>query len=393
MGRYTWHATDERGRAQRGECTAPGLAEAADQVRAKGLAPLSLDRLDPESLLQPSTTADAFTLFNRNLAQMTAVGLPLQQAVREIASGLRRGKFRRGLEQVEASLREGKPLEEALGEVKGVFPPYYRWMVQAGVSSGNLSVMLSAVARNTEGILVARRAFWEALLYPFLILLVAFLLGSLTLLVFVPFYRQLSTVQGFEATGLPFFLRSLDTAAAIGAIPAGLVLLAVGLSWFLRRTAIGDRILQSVPLVGRIRRHLMMARLLGALGVLLRASVPLDRALPVALGAAGSLDLDRAADSVIARASEGRSLGEVLAGAPGVSAEVSQFLEVAVRTGDAPQAAMQVADLLTEQALSESEALFVVLVPAALLVAGAVVGGLLMLVVLPYVRFLESMCR
>ena len=137
----------------------------------------------------------------------------------------------------------------------------------------------------------------------------------------------------------------------------------------------------------------MMARLLGALGVMLRSNVPLHRALPVALGAAGSLELDRAPDSITARASEGRGLGEVLAGAPGVTTEVARFVEVAERTGDAPHAAMQVADLLTEQALTESETLFVVLVPTALAVAGGVVGGLLMLVVLPYISFLESMCK
>jgi type II secretory pathway component PulF len=266
-------------------------------------------------------------------------------------------------------------------------------MVQAGVSSGNLSTMLSAVARNTEGILVARRAFLEALLYPFLILLIALLLGALTLLVFVPFYRQLSSVQGFEATGLPLFLSSLHAAATIGASAAGLVVLAAGVFWFLGRTVAGERILRAVPLVGRIRRHLMMARLLGALGVMLRSNVPLHRALPVALGAAGSLDLDRAAESVTALATEGRSLGEVLRAAPGVSSEVSKFLEVAERTGGAPHAAMQLADLLTDQALTESEALFVTLVPAALALAGAVVGGLLLLVVLPYMSFLESLCR
>src|SRR5438128_4191295 len=107
MANYSWQGTDPRGRGQRGECAALGLAEAAGQLRARGFTPLSMERLDADPAPRFSVTADAFTLFNRNLAEMTAIGLPLPRAVREIAAGLRGGRFKRGLKQVEAALREG----------------------------------------------------------------------------------------------------------------------------------------------------------------------------------------------------------------------------------------------------------------------------------------------
>jgi type IV pilus assembly protein PilC len=391
MARYAWQGTDERGRVRRGECAAPGLAEAASQLRAQGLAPASVDRIDAEPVERPTVTADAFTMFNRNLAEMTRIGLPLPRAIHEIASGLRGGRFKRALEQVEAALREGKPLDEAVAEVSGVFPRYYRWMLKAGASSGNLPAVLSAVARNTEGIRMARRAFLEAITYPAAILLVALLLGTATMLAFVPFYREYSARLGFNAPALNLFLEVFDSSGSVAAALAAVVGMAVGVIWFLRRTVPGEQFLRWLPLVGRIRRHLMMSRLLGSLGVMLRSEVPLPLALPVALGTAGSLELDRASAQLGAQASEGRGLGDVLTQAPGVSPEVAAFLTLAERTGDAPHATAQVADLLTEQALAESEALFVLLVPLAMLVAGLVVGGLLVSVVLPYVRFLESL--
>jgi type II secretory pathway component PulF len=288
-------------------------------------------------------------------------------------------------------LREGKPLDEAVAEVSGVFPPYYRWMLKAGAAAGNLPAMLSAVARNTEGIRMARRAFLEAVTYPAVIVLVALLLGAATLMAFVPFYRGYSGRLGFNAPALNLFLSVFDSAGTVAAAAAVLAGVGAGVVWFLRRTVAGERFLLRLPLVGRIRRHLMMARLLGSLGVMLRSEVPLPRALPVALGAAGSLELERASDLLAGQATEGRGLGDLLTRMPGVSPEVAAFLALAERTGDAPHATAQVADLLTEQSLAESEALFVLLVPLAMLAAGIVVGGLLVSVILPYARFLESL--
>jgi type II secretory pathway component PulF len=391
MGRFTWQGTDARGRLQRGECSAEALSEAATQLRARGLAPVSVDRVDEGAAVRSTVTSDAFTLFNRNLAEMTAIGLPLPRAIHEIASGLKRGRWKQGLEGVERALHEGKPLDEAIAGVDGLFPSYYRWMLKAAAASGNLPAVLSAVARNTEGIRVARRAFLESLIYPAVIVLMALLLAAATLGIFVPFYREYSGREGVGVPILEFFLRPFEWSAWAGGALLGSVAAGGGLFWFLGRTVAGERFLQKVPLSGRIRRHLMMARLLGSLGVMLRAEVPFPRALPVALGAAGSLELDRMCQLLTSEAGEGRGLGEILAHTPGVSPEVAAFLALAERTGDAPHASAKVAELLTEQALSESEALFVILVPAAILAAGVVVGGCLVSVVVPYFQFLESM--
>jgi type II secretory pathway component PulF len=352
-----------------------------------------MERVETDAAPSFSVTADAFTLFNRALAEMTAIGLPLPQAVREIAAGLRGGRFKQGLEKVEAALREGKTLDQAVEEAPGVFPSYYRCMLKAGSASGNLPAILTAVARNCEGIRVARRALLEALIYPSTIVLASFLLGAAALGILVPFYRELSAARNFEAPGLDLFLRAFGSAGLLVAAGAGAVALGVAGFWLLARTLAGERVMRAVPFVGRIRLHLLTSRLLGTLGVMLRAGVTLPRALPVALGAAGSRELDRASETLTAQASEGRGLGDVLSAAPAFSPEVASFLALAERSGDAPDAALKVADVMSEQALSESEALFSLLMPAALLVAGGVVGALVLSVVLPYRQFLESLLR
>jgi type II secretory pathway component PulF len=392
MNSYSWHGTDDRGRVQRGECSAAGLVEAAEQLRARGLAPFSLSRVGEEPSAPISPAADAFTLFNRSLSEMTAVGLPLPRAIREISSGLRRGRFRRGLEQVEAAVREGKPIEEAVAAVPGIFPAYYESMLRAGAASGNLPGVLAAVARNTEGVRLARRAMLEALIYPALILLAAVLLGAGAMLFFVPYYRELCARHSFDAPiGLPLFLRAFESVPAVLALVLGGAGAVAAMTWFVRATVAGERFLRRLPFLGRIRDHLTLARLLGSLGVMLRSGVPLPRALPVALGAAGSLEIDRASSELAGRASEGGGLGEVLGRVPSVRPEIAAYLSLSERTGTAAGATLQVAELLSEQAQTESEALFIILMPAALVAAGVIVASALIAVVAPFVQFLESL--
>src|SRR5882672_8182414 len=150
MANYSWTGTDQRGRSTQGRLDAASLGEAASGVRARGVSPLSVERSDIELPVRSGVTADAFTLFNQSLADMTAVGLPLPRAIREIAAGLRGGRFKQALERIDAALREGRSFDEAVAAEGSMFPPYYRWMLQAGATSGNLPAMLSAVARNTE---------------------------------------------------------------------------------------------------------------------------------------------------------------------------------------------------------------------------------------------------
>jgi type II secretory pathway component PulF len=264
-------------------------------------------------------------------------------------------------------------------------------MLRAGAASGNLPAMLLAVARNSEGLRLARRALLEALIYPLTIILAAVVLGGAALAIFVPFYREMSAARGFEAPGLALFLQAFSSTGTLVGLGAGAFAAAAIAVWFLLRTSLGEKAIGALPFVGRIRRHLMMARLLGALGVMLRSGVPLPRALPVALGAAGSRELDLAAETLLSQASEGMGLGDLLSRAPVVSAEVASFLALAERTGSAPHVAQQVSEVMTEQALSESETLFSLLMPSALVVAGVIVGALVVSVVLPYRQFLESL--
>lgn len=389
---FRYRGTDDQGGLHRGELKAAGVVEAAEQLRGRGIHALDLERADAPEAPPPLADVDAFVFFNQGLAEMSRLGFPLPRAVREISGGLRRGRFKRSLERLEASLREGKSLHDAVAAQGSDFPAHYRFMLRAGAAAGNLPAVLSAVARNSEGVRRARRAVADALAYPAVVLLFGAVLVSIFLFLFVPVYRDLHRQYGFEpSVSARAILALMGSVQAQIAVVAG-VLGGMGGAWaWMRRSRSGERFLLSLPLAGRVIRHLWMARFLGCLSVLLRSKVPLPEALPVALGASGSVQLAAEAEALRGRASEGRGVADALGGAPVIPPEVVGYLALGERSGTVDRSAAELAELLTERALAEGETLFVVLMPAALLLTGALMAGLFISIVVPYFSFLERL--
>ena len=387
---FTYRGRDRSGEPRQGEVEAASLVEAVDQLRADGVSSVELHRSEPEP--EPGMEAiDGFTFMNRSLAEMTRLGFALPRALEEIGRGMSRGRFRSAIGRIEERVREGRGLAEAVGEESSVFPAGYRYMVAAGVKSGDLPGVFSAVARHSEGLQRVRRAVAGALAYPALVLFFGLLGLGFFLVMAGPLYRdliqQMKVEPGtmsrllMEATEVPWVLP--------GVIVGFAVLFGCACAW-MRRTVAGERLLFRIPRVGRILRMLCMAKLFACLESLLRGKTPLEEAIPLALGASGSLQLERASERLAGIAAEGGSLATALREAPEVSAEIVSYVDYCERAGRGPAGARELAGLMTSRAEAESDILFMMLFPAALAVVGTLVLTSILWLIAPYLDFMTQ---
>lgn len=379
--KFRYDAVDEAGDRHSGEHEAEGLFQAAEQLRGKGWSVLTLELVELPSPA-PVEGMDAFVFFNRSLADLTRIGMPLTAAVRQIASGLEKGRFRSSLDRVESALKEGRPLDQAFQE--GDFPETYRWLVRAGLRSGRLPAVLSAVADHAQTLKRLRRGLLRAIVYPALVLVAGLSLAGLLGWFIYPAYaaaHKTFKMAPPEQTGLTYVLVGtvLFVALVSGLAWAG---------WIARGRPEGEKRLWSVPLLGPVLRGLCLERFFASLQILIDARVPLNEAAPVALLASGSAQFVAEIPSITHRLSQGRTLATCME--PMLPLSYVNTLSGGERTGRLSEAVRELRARVLDDCEWNSENLFMVLEPSAILFTGVAMAGVCLTLLRPYLELIRG---
>lgn len=109
---------------------------------------------------------DDVLFFNRQLASMARLNMPIAKGLRVLARDVAEGEFRQLIEQVQQDLDEGRSLQEALSRHPETFTPLHLEVIKAGEATGNLAVILDELNAHTESIQRVKSRILEAVLYP-----------------------------------------------------------------------------------------------------------------------------------------------------------------------------------------------------------------------------------
>ena len=118
---------------------------------------------------------DEFAFFNQQLAAMLREGISLEGALRQLCANMRHGELRTELEKLEADLKNGVPLKEALAARK--LPEFYVQMVQVGLQSNDLPGVLLMLADYYQRVDSIWTRLKGLMVYPLMVLGAAFILS------------------------------------------------------------------------------------------------------------------------------------------------------------------------------------------------------------------------
>jgi general secretion pathway protein F len=324
----------------------------------------------------------------RALATLVAAGVPVADALGDVAAQAEHPALVRALTVARARLCEGEPLAEALAASPGVFPPLDRDLVRAGEASGALAAVLDRLAAHTEAVAAVRARLRAALTYPAVMALATAGVLAFLLLWVVPQVTQLLADTG---RALPLPTRLLVAAAgAFGAAWWAILGGGAAAAWALRAwaaTPAGRRRLDgarlALPVVGRLVRDAALARLARTLATLLAGGIPLEPALGIAAAATGNGRLAEAVEGARDAVRRGQPLAPALAATGAVPPLFLRLVAVGERGGALAAALDRAADD-AERRVAGAVATATALVEPALVVAmGAVVLLLVSAILLP----------
>lgn len=129
-------------------------------------------------------TSDEVLFFNRQLASMARLNMPIAKGLRILARDVQSPGFKTLLEGVQHDLDEGRSLLEALSKHPESFSRLQLEIVRAGEATGNLAVILEELNAHSESMRRVKGRIIEAVTYPAVISAIIFLF-LLFFLVFV----------------------------------------------------------------------------------------------------------------------------------------------------------------------------------------------------------------
>jgi len=267
-------------------------------------------------------TLDQLVVLNDEIAALSRAGVPLEKGLIELGHDVP-GRLGAIVARLGDRLASGQDLSRALADDASL-PPAYHAILVAGLRSGRLATALEGMSSLLRRALETRRLMIVALIYPLIVLAVAFCLIAFTL------YQSFPVIAGVYREVIPDDL-SLGLLQWLSehvwywfpTIPP-LVLVGLAVLWFRSRRAwrierkTSRAFFTRWPTIGRLIHVGRMAVFADTLALLLEHDVPMDEAVTLATSSSGDRRI-RESGQVLAeriRRGERPSNSYDLAGAP-----------------------------------------------------------------------------
>jgi general secretion pathway protein F len=335
----------------------------------------------------PISLQDLIAL-NDEIAALVRAGIPLEVglgATQDLPTKLQ------GLtERLRRQMEQGASLPTALRSCGADLPPSYLALVEAGIKSNRLTDALVSAAAFCRALLEMQQQARSALVYPLLVLCVAYAFFLFLLHALLPRIVSLLVQAGTPPGRLLEVLESMSATAWLWGPLVPFVAIVAALWTGILPSSIADKPaivllrLRWVPWLRRILRDVQSASYCHLLGILVDRAVPLPDALELAASASGDKPLLAECRRIAADLRRGVPLDQAMQTARRLPAFTRWLMSAGQGQGELPSVMATVADIYRRRARSQME-LFRMSAPLVLTVilGGGAVAAYAILLFLP----------
>lgn len=364
---------------------------AAHLLTKQGFIPLNIKEEETDknvfSRLSGRITTKDKIVFTRQLATLIGAGLPLAQSLHTVLEQSQNKKLQGIIQEITASVEGGKTLSDSFSKHNGVFDPVFIALVAAGELSGTLDESLQRVADQQEKDAAIGSKIKGALTYPVIVLFVIFGVMAFMLFTVVPQVEKL--YHDLKKT-LPFITQIMVDVANFTAHFWWLVIIVVAFGvYFLvqyLKTENGitfkDTFKIKAPIFGGMFRKLYMARFARTGQTLLGSGVSMLDMLKITATAVNNTVIAKSINRAAEKVRGGKALSVALQPEQYILPLVPQMIKIGEQSGRIDEMMGKVAqvyeDELDEQIRTISTAIEPVLMVILAVVAGGMVGAILL---------------
>lgn len=360
---------------------------------------------------EPSTSpirlkAEDVLFFNRQLASMARLNMPIAKGLRVLARDVSDSAFRQLIEAVQQDLDEGRSLQEALARHPESFSPLHLEIVKAGEATGNLAVILDELNAHTESIQRVKARILESVLYPAVISAAILMFVAFFLLFVAPPFEEmlakrdiLSTAAAVEAAAggepssdrLPAVTRVVFGLSHVARSPVAMILFlgALGTACvvgYRKAVSLGesyDEFMFKLPMFGSLFEKAALTKVTRTMRDLLQNGVSMVETLRLTANTVGRNRIERKLTELRQAVEEGGAFSRNLGGGAVFPDTMVWKLQLAEEKGNLEEALGEIAAEFELGVDRQTTIISKVLAPMLLLVMGGVVLVLFMACAIP----------
>ncbi|MBT9455160.1 MAG: type II secretion system F family protein [Burkholderiaceae bacterium] len=398
MQTYAWRGRNNRGEQIDGVIDAETEDAVAGQLLAGGVTPvqitvagasLSAPKQDWWHALgaRPVSMEDCLVL-SRQLYTLQKAGVPILRSLAGLQASTAQASLIALLEDIRASLDQGRELSAALARHPKVFSPFYVAMVRVGEMTGRLTEVFQRLSQHLEFELDIRARIKQALRYPMMVI-IAMAIAVVIINIFVlPTFAN--AFAGFKAE-LPLMTRILLGFSAwtlqwwpmLVAAGIGLVVVVRGVLASPEGRYRWDRLKLRLPIAGPIVLKATLARFARSFALASSSGVPISQAMTVVAQTVDNAFIGNRIEQMRDGVERGESISRCAAAAGVFTPIVLQMIAVGEETGELDTLMVEIAQMYERETDYSIKGLSASIEPVLLLLIGAMVLVLALGVFLP----------
>jgi type IV pilus assembly protein PilC len=388
---YEWEGRDQHGNRQRGITDGHNTDLVRAQLRRQGITPTKV-RKKSKPLFGgggKKITASDIAIFARQLTTMMTAGVPLVQAFEIVAQGQEKKNLRDLILTIKSDVESGATLAAALRKHPEAFDDLFCSLVAAGERSGTLERLLNEIATYKEKAESLKAKVRKAMVYPAIVLSVAFIVTAVLLIFVVPQFQDLFEGVGSE---LPAFTRMVVNISEFfqawwfvifGSVIGSVMLFIQARKRSQRFSEFVDRVALKLPVFGDLFQKAATARFARTLATMSSAGVPLVEAMESVADTAGNSKYRYAILKMRDEAATGQRLQASIRQSGLFSNMVAQMVAIGEESGSLDNMLAKIADYYEEEVDNAVDSLTAMMEPFIMVIIGVLVGGLVVAMYLP----------
>lgn len=318
MGAYQYQGLKKTGSSCKGVIEADSERHARQLLRDQGIIPTYVELFVKSSHRRKEKISSSdLALFTRQLATLLAAGIPVEESLGGVAEQTEKDQVRQLIIGVRSKVNEGYSLAQAMSEYPGAFPELYRSTVGAGEQTGRLDKVLEKLADYTENQQATRQKIHQALIYPFLMIIVSTIIIAFLLAFVVPKIIEVFATSGQSLPALTqvlifmsSFLKSYGLYVGIG-----VVILILGFRRALQNLGFRfkwHQFLLKLPIIGYLIQSVNNSRYIHTFSILFAAGVNVLDTMRVASSVVNNMLMRQQLEKAATRVKEGSSISIAL---------------------------------------------------------------------------------